>query len=102
MDKSRFFWMYFSMGILMTLVLTGCTEMQMRDAGSSAESISTSSAGSQVASSVDAASGTQGDTLGACMSRIPSDSTSGQRQLAELSCQRDERTRQPIMVVPGQ
>jgi len=102
MDQSVKILMYVSMGLLISMVLSGCTEMQMRDAGSSSGGISTSSASGQVAATIDAASGTQGDTLGACMSRIPSNATAGQRQLAELSCQRDERTRQPIMVVPGQ
>ena len=35
-------------------------------------------------------SGTQGDSLEACMARIPSDATEGQRMLAEDSCQRDQ------------
>lgn len=37
-----------------------------------------------------AASGTQGDTLEACMARIPKDASSGQRMLAEESCRRDQ------------
>ena len=40
-----------------------------------------------------AASGTQGDTLDACMARIPKDATSGQRMLAEESCRRDQAAR---------
>lgn len=40
-----------------------------------------------------AASGTQGDTLDACMARIPKDATAGQRMLAEESCQRDQANR---------
>ena len=39
-----------------------------------------------------ASSGTQGDSLEACMARIPSDATSGQRLLAEESCKRDQFT----------
>jgi hypothetical protein len=38
-------------------------------------------------------SGVQKDTLQACVKRIPSDATAGQRMLAEQSCQRDEATR---------
>ncbi|SLM46511.1 conserved exported protein of unknown function [Nitrospira japonica] len=40
-----------------------------------------------------AASGTQGDTLDACMARIPKDASAGQRMLAEQSCQRDQANR---------
>lgn len=39
------------------------------------------------------ASGTQGDTLEACMARIPKDASVGQRMLAEQSCQRDQANR---------
>ncbi|BFU94095.1 MAG: conserved exported protein of unknown function [Nitrospira sp.] len=39
------------------------------------------------------ASGTQGDTLEACMARIPKDASAGQRMLAEQSCQRDQANR---------
>jgi hypothetical protein len=37
-----------------------------------------------------ASSGTQGDSLEACQTRIPKDATEGQRMLAEESCQRDQ------------
>lgn len=36
-----------------------------------------------------ASAGTQGDSLAACMARIPTDATAGQRMLAEESCKRD-------------
>lgn len=39
-----------------------------------------------------ASAGTQGDSLEACMARIPKDATEGQRMLAEESCQRDQLT----------
>ena len=48
-----------------------------------------------------AAAGTFGDTLEDCMARIPKDASSGQRMLAEVSCQRDEEGRQSIEAVPG-
>ena len=38
-------------------------------------------------------SGTQGDSLDACMARIPKDATEGQRMLAEDSCRRDQAMR---------
>ena len=74
--------------------------MQMGDAGSPSGS-SSPSPSAKVAPVVDVAAGTQGDSLEACLGRIPSSATAGQRQLAELSCQRDERARQPIKAVPG-
>ena len=49
----------------------------------------------------DYAYGTAGDTLNACLGRIPSGATAGQRMLAERSCQRDEEVRKPIQAVPG-
>jgi len=39
-----------------------------------------------------ASAGTQGDSLNACMARIPADATAGQRMLAEESCKRDQLT----------
>lgn len=48
-------------------------------------------AGTAIAKSGNRASaGTQGDSLEACMGRIPSDATAGQRMLAEESCKRDQ------------
>ena len=40
-----------------------------------------------------AASGTVGDTLEACMARIPKDASAGQRMLGEESCRRDQANR---------
>ncbi|MDP1767282.1 MAG: hypothetical protein Q8L74_00610 [Nitrospirota bacterium] len=40
-----------------------------------------------------AASGTPGDSLDACMGRIPKDASVGQKMLAEESCKRDQATR---------
>ncbi len=37
-----------------------------------------------------AAAGSAGDSLDACLARIPKDGTAGQRMLAEASCQRDQ------------
>ena len=49
-----------------------------------------------------AASGTLGDTLQACLNRIPGNATPGQHMLAKASCERDEKNRQAIKAVPGQ
>jgi len=40
-----------------------------------------------------AASGTEGDSLDACMARIPKDASAGQKMLAEESCRRDQENR---------
>ena len=50
-------------------------------------------AGTAAATSA-AASGTSGDSLAACMARIPKDASAGQRMLAEGICKRDEAARQ--------
>jgi hypothetical protein len=39
------------------------------------------------------AAGTHGDSLDACMARIPKDATAGQKMLAEESCRRDQAAR---------
>ena len=81
-------------------LMFGCAEMQNGSSGTSGGSGSYADSGGGVANT-NAASGTQGDTLEACLARIPSDSTDSQRMFAELTCQRDEKARHPIKVVPG-
>lgn len=48
-----------------------------------------------------AAAGTQGDSLQACLDRIPKDASAGQRSVAEATCQRDHAVQRPISLVPG-
>ena len=62
--------------------------------GESAPSVSTEKGGI-------VASGAVEDTLRACLSRIPTDASIGQRMIAEESCQRDEMDRKVIQTVPG-
>lgn len=58
------------------------------------ESVRLSIVGTALAKSNDrASSGTQGDSLEACMARIPKDATTGQRLMAEESCRRDQANR---------
>jgi len=58
------------------------------------EAVRASLVGTAAAKSNDrAASGTQGDTLEACMARIPKDASAGQKMLAEQSCRRDQANR---------
>ncbi len=47
------------------------------------------------------AAGRFGDTLQACLNRIPKGASAGQRMMAELSCERDQANRQAIEAVPG-
>jgi hypothetical protein len=101
MGKSISLWLNTSMSLIVATALFGCTEMPVRNGGGNSGSMSGSSASVQAAPVVDVAAGTQGDSLAACLGRIPSNATAGQRQLAEMSCQRDERSRQPIVSVPG-
>jgi hypothetical protein len=48
-----------------------------------------------------AAAGAVEDTLQACMTRIPKDSSLGQRLIAERSCARDDNDRKPFQNTPG-
>lgn len=48
-----------------------------------------------------AAAGAVGDTLEACVARIPKDATAGQRMIAEQGCKREAETRTLIQAVPG-
>lgn len=58
------------------------------------EELRQSIVGTAVAKSGDRASaGTAGDSLEACLARIPSNATAGQRMLAELTCERDQSLR---------
>ena len=81
------------------LLMFGCAEMQME--GGSSGSSSSGYGSTSSAASPDVASGTYGDSLDACLGRIPSNATDGQRMVAKTTCQRDEAARQPIEVVPG-
>jgi hypothetical protein len=48
----------------------------------------------------DIAAGAAEDTLGACRARIPNDASIGQVMMAEQSCWRDEKERNPMQPVP--
>lgn len=91
--------------IALAAFLAGCAEMGTTPSSgvSPGESTSTTSSGTPPVTGPNrVASGTQGDSLEACLNRIPSDASAGQRMLAERSCHRDARTRQSIEAVPGQ
>ncbi len=89
---------------LMTFTL-GCAEMNT-GSGDPAGTAASSPAGTSTQSAVNTgpnrvSTGVQGDTLEACISRIPSNSSDSQRMLATLSCERDAKARSPIDAVPG-
>ena len=46
------------------------------------------------------AAGAVEDTLKACLARIPTDASSGQRMMAEQNCEQDERSRTLIHAAP--
>ena len=89
---------------LATLTL-GCAEMK---GGSMAGKEPSTPAASNADTSVvntgpnRVSQGTQGDSLDACMARIPSDASAGQRMIAERTCKRDAKNRMSIDAVPGQ
>lgn len=89
---------------LATLTM-GCAEM---NGGSTAGTGSTTPAASSAGTSAvttgsgRVSQGTQGDSLEACLARIPSDASAGQRMIAEQTCHRDAENRASIMAVPGQ
>ncbi len=83
------------------LLMFGCAEMPMEGEGSTSGGYGSSAESASSAAPTDVASGAYGDTLEACLARIPSDSTDSRRMLAELTCQRDEEARQAIKAVPG-
>ena len=47
------------------------------------------------------ASGAVGDSLEACLARLPKGASAGQRMIAEESCKRDEADRKTFRAVPG-
>ncbi|MCA9453017.1 MAG: hypothetical protein H6750_15055 [Nitrospiraceae bacterium] len=98
---SRMF-LYASLG-LATLTM-GCAEMNGGATGASGSPASPSSnteAKAVTTGPTRVSTGTQGDTLEACLSRIPSDATAGQKMLATMSCERDAKARTSIDAVPG-
>ncbi|MGQ0811322.1 MAG: hypothetical protein ACT4OO_08880 [Nitrospiraceae bacterium] len=90
-----------------TLLLSACATEEGTKVGSgtsgaaptAAKVPSTLNAPAKATSKV--ASGTEDDTLQACIGRIPKDATVGQRMIAEQTCKRDEAVRGEINVVPG-
>jgi len=93
-----FLWASISLATL--TITTGCSKEPGIDTGNPV----TSSGGASVVTSGPSriSQGTQGDSLEACLARIPSDASAGQRMVAERTCQRDAENRSSIDAVPGQ
>lgn len=82
----------------------GCAQMNGGSTAGGGSTPSSSSTEAAVATTGPSrvSQGTQGDSLDACMSRIPDDASAGQRMIAERTCQRDAKNRASIDAVPGQ
>ncbi len=95
-----FFWTIIGLSAL----TMGCAEMNggsTAGGGSSASSASSADTTAVTTGPNRVSQGTQGDSLDACLARIPSDATAGQRLIAERTCQRDADNRSSILAVPG-
>jgi len=83
----------------------GCAQMNGGSTSGAGSETPTTSSGTVSAENTGpkrVSQGTQGDSLKACLSRIPSDASAGQRMVATRTCERDAANRTPIDVVPGQ
>ena len=82
-----------SLALGLALFSISATQAAAQASGKSAPSVSTRDVGNVAAGAVE-------DTLNACLSRIPTDASTGQRLIAETSCHRDEMDRKIIQAVP--
>jgi len=82
----------------------GCAETSSQEmaqsSGEATSSMASSGSGASSGTSTIAA-GAAGDTLNACLARIPASASAGQRMIAEQSCGRDQGDRKSIQAVPG-
>jgi hypothetical protein len=88
---------------LATLAM-GCAEMNTGvtgEPGSAAAPSSNANVSAVNTGPTRVSTGTQGDTLEACLARIPGNASDGQRMLATFSCERDAKVRTSIDAVPG-
>lgn len=98
----------FVFGIMtLTLMLSGCAQYGIGSGKGGGAVSSSSPSGSSPAAALTTgphriSAGSQGDTMEACLARIPQNATAGQKMLAEKSCERDRNYRHPIDQVPGQ
>lgn len=96
--------LFVSASIGLATLCMGCAQM---NGGSTERAGSPTSATSSGTVSIEntgpkrVSQGTQGDSLKACLSRIPSDASAGQRMIATRTCERDAENRSSIDAVPG-
>ncbi len=91
--------------ISLAMLSTGCAQMNggsTAGAGSPTPTTSTGTVGAVNTGPDRISQGSQSDSLAACLARIPSKATPGQRMFAERTCQRDADNRSSILAVPGQ
>ena len=91
--------------IILATLSMGCAQMNggsTSGAGSATPTTSSGTVSTENTGPKRVSQGTQGDSLKACLSRIPSDASAGQRMIATGTCERDAANRTPIDVVPGQ
>lgn len=81
-------------------LIAGCAEMPSEEVGQASGAAAPPMANVRTGAGVMAA-GAVGDSLTACMARIPEDASAGQRMIAEQSCGRDQGDRKLIQAVPG-
>ena len=91
----------------LAISMSGCEHMKAGGgSGNGSSAVSTSgSSGEAMAPATGPnrmAHGAQGDSLEACLARIPDGATASQRMLAEHTCHRDAEHRKAIKAVPGQ
>ncbi len=82
----------------------GCAETSSQEMGQSSGEATTAVASASTGTATGSgamAAGAVGDTLQACLARIPADASAGQRMIAEQSCGRDQGDRKLIQAVPG-
>ena len=90
-------WMGMTGALAFAMLVAGCAEYAAGPMGSTG-----SMNGSASATGLDQmAVESQTDSLSACLARIPSNATAGQRMLAEQTCQDAAKRREPIELVPG-
>ena len=79
----------------------GCAQYGGAESGAGSGYSDPSSEASPATGLNQISAGAQEDTLEACLARIPSNATAGQRMVAERTCKRDHETRKSILAVPN-
>ena len=94
-NSTRFLLTVFALGI----ITSGCEHMQADVGSAPGETPKVGAAPATGPNQI--AHGAQGDSLEACLARIPANATASQKMLAETTCQQDAKRRSLIEQVPG-